>query len=176
MHKGPANAHSFYFVKTHRYPATKMVITVLPCIMQKIHKQCQKTILCISSHSFSEDLAVAEVAPKSTRPANKRLLKVNTMVTHSVCDHSSSKSEHANSLCLWTRLLHFALCSISSILAIMSWQWLAAGGAYGITGHISTAPGEQVRNDTTVTIGWERINTEGNIWHFRTSFLLVDMR
>lgn len=107
MHKGPAKAHSFYFVKTHHYPATKMVITVLLRIMQTIYKQYQKTILCISSHSFSEDLSVPEVALKATGQANEPLLMLNTRVNHSVCDHSSSKSKHANShLCLWTRLLH----------------------------------------------------------------------
>ena len=74
MHKGPVNALSFYFVKTH-YPATKMEITVLPCIMQKTYKQCQQTVpfsalLHISSHSFSGDLAVPEAALKSTGQAN----------------------------------------------------------------------------------------------------------
>lgn len=134
MHKGPANALSFCFAKTHHYPATKKVTVALACIVQAMHSQYQQTILCISSHSFSEDLAVPAVALKSTRQANKPLM-LNTMVNHSVCDHFSSKSEHANSLlCLWTRLLHFTTCSNTSILAIIHWQWLAAEAAHGITG------------------------------------------
>lgn len=111
-----------------------MVIMVLPCIMQATYRQCQQTILCISSHSFSEGLAVPEGALKSKGQASKPLLMLNTTVSHSVCDHFSSKREHAV-ICAVDKTppLHLTICNNTSILEIFSWQWLAAEGAYGIT-------------------------------------------